>query len=182
MPITRLLQPIRVSALALLLTGSLAVSAHAATPGVAVVRAASWSPGDTVREGAGELEVLICAAKLQREHPVAGIVGIGNRHGLFVQGAERALKYLAMSGVPVAKLARGGDLAPDPAEIFIDASGLTEEQASAILVRCLDRFGAPPRAANPEHPNTKEILAVQNHLRRFREVFSLEAAPHVALR
>lgn len=152
--------------------------AHSA--GVEVLRAAAWSPGDAVREGAIEFEVLMCAARLQHAHRSAGIVGVGDRHGLFVNGAERALRLLALRGIPVAKLARGGEVAADPEQLFLDGSGLTEREASDLLLRCLERHGTPPAAANPESPSAKELAAIRAHLQPFREAFALAAAPRLA--
>ncbi len=152
----------------------------AATPGVAVLRSAPWSPGDTVREGAGEFEVLVCAARLQKEHAVAGLVGIGDRHGLFLQGAERALRQLALSGIPVVRLATGGDLATDPDAIFLDATGLNSDAAAKLLQRCLERHGAPPAVVNPAKPSQKELAAVRAHLAPFRDAFALAGAVRVA--
>lgn len=160
---------------ALLLAGSLA----AAPAQVAVLRTAAWSPGDTVREGAGEFEVLLCAARLKKDARPAGIVAAGDRHGLFLQGAERALRELALAGFPVAKLPRGGDLAPDPEGIFLDASGLTEEQAQTVLIRCLERHGKPPVAANAAHPKPAELAAIRAHLAPFRNALALARAPQL---
>lgn len=182
MPITLPSQSVR------RLVGVLGLLAMAASPlgaasaGVAVLRTAAWSPNDEVREGAGEFEVMMCAAKLQHDHRAAGIVGVGNRHGLFLHGAERALRFVAFRGVPVAKLTSGGDLAADPEGIFLDASHLAETDAAALLQRCLERHGAPPSATNPEQPTKKEIAAIRAHLQPFREAFALASAPRVAVK
>jgi len=182
MPITQITDSAR-RVLSRLLLASLTACPLAAMPaGVAVLHAAAWSPGDTVREGAGEFEVLMCAARLQHDHAAAGIVGVGDRHGLFLEGTERALRLLALRGVPVAKLTLGGDLAADPEGLFIDASGLPEATASALLTRCLERLGAPPAAADPEHPTTGEIAAIRTHLKPFREAFALASTPRLAAR
>jgi hypothetical protein len=150
--------------------------------GVAVLRAASWSPGDEVREGAGEFEVLLCAAQLQQQHGAAGIIGVGDRHGMFAPGAERALRLLARNGIPVVKLARGGDLASDPEQLFLDAHGLSAAEASTVLTRCLERHGAPPAAVNPERPTPQELAAIRAHLQPFREALALAAAPQLVSR
>jgi hypothetical protein len=163
------------SATAALLTGSLV-----AAPAVATLRSAEWSPGDTTREGASAFEVLICAAKLQQTKAPAGIVGTGNRHGLFLTGAERALHDLSLRGVSIAKLPRGGDLAADPEGIFLDASGLTEAQATAVLTHCLELHGAPPAVADAAHPTAAELSAIRAHLRPFREAFDVARSPRVA--
>lgn len=157
------------------------MSPLAATPaGVAVLRAAPWSPGDVAREGAGEFEVLLCAARLQQKHRSAGIVGIGDRHGLFTFGAERALRLLALRGVPIVKLARGGDVAADPDQLFLDATGLNEAEASVVLARCLERHGVPPIAADPERPTPRELTAIRTHLQPFRDALALASAPQLA--
>jgi L-asparaginase len=150
--------------------------------GIAVVRSPAWSPGDAVREGAGEFEVLVSVASLQRMHREVGIVGVGNRHGIFPAGGEQALRFFSLQGVPVAKIAPGGDLASDPEGIFLEAGHLTEAKASAVLSRCLERFGAPPAAANPDRPTAIELVAIRAALRPFREAFALANAQSVALR
>lgn len=179
MPITPLKSSLRRSLLSAAAAIALA-SPLAAAPGVAVLKSAPWSPGDTVREGAGEFEVLVSAAQLRRDHALAGVVGIGNRHGLFLQGAERALQHLALSGMPIVKLTTGGDLASDPSGLFIGAHGLRSEEARALLARCLERHGAPPAAANPASPSQKELAAVRAHLAPFRDAFALAGAVRVA--
>lgn len=144
---------------------------RAETSDIAVVRAAAWSPGDPVREGAGEFEVLLSVARVLRDHSEAAIVGVGDRHGLFSEGAERALRFVALKGVPVVTLAPGGDPVADPEGIFLDGGRLSVSQASAVLQRCLDHFGAPPRAADPAHPTPRELAAVRAHLELYRVAF-----------
>lgn len=180
MPITHPTQSMRRWLGGIALAAVIASPLAATSTGVAVLRSAPWSPGDTIREGAGEFEVLVCAAQLKRDHTTAGLVGIGDRHGLFLQGAERALRHLALSGIPVVKLASGGDLAADPEAIFLDASGLSSAAAAKLLQHCLERHGAPPVAANPSRPSPKELAAVRAHLAPFRDAFSLAAAVRVA--
>jgi hypothetical protein len=180
MPITRPTPRVRRWCGVFGIVSALATPLLANSAGVAVLRAAAWSPGDAVREGAIEFEVLMCAAKLQHAHRAAGIVGVGDRHGLFVTGAERALHLLALQGVPVAKLARGGDVAADPDQLFLNASGLSETEASELLTRCLERHGTPPVAINPERPTAAELAAIRSHLQPFREAFALAVAPRVA--
>jgi hypothetical protein len=84
--------------------------------------------------------------------------------------------------MPVVKLTTGGDLASDPAGLFINAHGLRSEEASALLSRCLARHGAPPAAANPASPTAGELAAIRKHLRPFHHAFVLAQAPTVATR
>jgi hypothetical protein len=155
-------------------------SAHASSAGIAVIRSSEWSPGDTVRAGAGEFEVYVSVARKQRAFRSVGVVGIGNRHGLFSSGGEQALRFFALRGVPVAKLAQGGDLAADPDGLFLDGSNLTEAETSAVLAHCLDTYGPPPMAANPERPTASELEAIRAHLVPFRRAFFLATADRLA--
>jgi hypothetical protein len=150
------------------------------TGSIAVVRAAPWSPGDDVREGAGEFEVLFRVATLQNTHRAIGVLGVGDRHGSFPAGAERALRFLALKGVPVARTALGGDTGLDPEGIFLDAGHLTESEATTVLGRCLERFGPAPGAADAEHPTTRELAATRKYLLPFRQAFAVATAPRLS--
>jgi hypothetical protein len=164
-------------------TGLLAtVAAEAASDEVAVVRAAPWSPGDSVREGAGEFEVLMSVARLQREHHSAAVIAVGGRHGLFTAGAERALRFVALRGVPVARLASGGELALDPDALFLDCGHLSESDAAAVIERCLNRLGSPPMAADPDHPTSHELAAIRAYLAPFRKAILIASGPRLTVR
>jgi L-asparaginase len=167
---------------ALAVVGALAGPAVAAAPAnIAVLHSAVEAPGDATREGAGEFEVMVSVARLANDHGAVGIVGVGNRHGLFPKGGEHALRFFALRGVPVAKLTRGGDLASDPDGLFLGGSGLNEAQASSVLARCLDRYGPPPAAADPDHPTSREMSAIRAHLAPFQQALALAGAQRVAV-
>ena len=157
---------------------------HAAAPaiGIAVLHAAPWSPNAAAREGAGEFEVLLCVAQLQREHAVAGLVSVGDRNGVRQCGGETALRRAALSGLPVVKLAPQGEVAVTPDAIFIDGGALNAEHARRWLKTCLERFGAPPAAADPERPTPRELGAIRAHLRSFQDAFASASRPLVAAR
>lgn len=138
------------------------------------------SMGDFVRDGAGEFQVLVSVARVQRDHRTVGVVGVGNRMGLFPAGGEHALRFFALQGVPIVKLARGGEAAADPEGLFLKGGNLTEAEATAVLTRCLDRFGSPPKAVNPDRPTVGEIAAIRAYLRPYRDAFALAGAQRVA--
>jgi hypothetical protein len=71
----------------------------------------------------------------------------------------------------VVKLARDGEVASSPGDIFIDAGSLTEEQAAITLELCLRRYGAPPPAADPDDPSEREMTQIRAHLLGFRKAF-----------
>jgi L-asparaginase len=152
------------------------------TVGVAVLHATAWAPGDSVREGAGEFEVLLRVAQLQRAYRLSGVVSVGNQHGVRPCGGERALKYAALSGIPVVKLARDGAVAPSPGDIFVDAGSLSAEQAKNTLEHCLLRYGAPPAAADPENPSELEFARIRAHLVAFRKAFQHASGLRVAVK
>ena len=160
-----------------------ATPAFATAPAeIAVLHAVEWSPGDTVREGAGEFVVLLRAAQLQRTGHAAGLLAVGDHNGVLRAGGERALRRVALSGVVVAKLARGGEVAWAPDQLYVDAGRLNEARAQGVLARALELHGAPPSAADPDQPTAREIGAIQAHLRKLQAVFALEAGAQLALR
>jgi hypothetical protein len=108
-----------------------------------------------------------------------GLIAVGDRHGLFTQGAEHALRFVALQGVPVARLAPGGELAQDPDDLFLDCGHLAESDAAAVLERCLNRHGSPPIASNPDRPTPAELAAIRHYLVPFREALALAGAPRL---
>src|SRR4051812_20563824 len=112
--------------------------------GVEVLLPLKWSPGDPVREGAGEFEVLLRVAQLQRTHRIAGLVSMGDRHGMRAGGGERALGAAALNGVAVVKLPTHGGVAATPDGIFLNGGTLSAEKARQVLAYCLKTYGAPP--------------------------------------
>lgn len=170
--------------LPLLLVAALTVPVHAANPdvGVAVVHSVAWAPGQPAREGAGEFLVLLQAAKLQRSHRAAGLLAVGDHNGVLRGGGERALRRLAVTGVVVVRLAPKGEVAPMPDNVFVDAGPLSEAQAERVLAHGLELYGAAPKVAAPEHPTERELETIRAHLRKFQELFAVEAGARVAVR
>lgn len=160
-----------------------ASSALATEPsvGVAVLHTVPWSPNDSTRDGAGEFAVLLRVAQLRRAHAAAGLVSVGDHNGTLQCGGERALRRVALTGVPVVKLARGGDVAATPDGLFLDAGRLSEDQAVNVLTRCLTLYGAPPPAANPDKPSARELAGIRAHLRSFRSLLAISASQQVAV-
>ena len=150
--------------------------------GVAVLQPAAWSPDDAARRGAGELEVLLHLARLRQDYVVAGLVSIGDHNGMRLAGGELALRHAALSGVPVAKLARDGSVAADPDALFLDGGRRDANQVARVLVHCLEQFGPSPVAANPDRPTARELDAIRAHLRKFQEALVADDRPRLAAR
>lgn len=156
--------------------------AAAPSVGVAVLPSLPHSPVDSVSDGAGEFEVLLSMARLQRDHRTAGLVSIGDHNGIRSSGGERALRRAVLTGVAVVKVAPLGEVAADPEELFVDAHRLTADQAGKVLRQCLERFGAPPAVADPDRPTKRELAAIRSHLRRFQAAFAAEGSALVAVK
>jgi hypothetical protein len=138
---------------------ALAGGAEGAVPSVTVIQAAAWSQGDAAREGASEFLVLMETARIRRQDGGGGLVAVGNRRGFFGVGAERALELAVLQGVPVVKLAAGGQVRPSPHGLFLDGGGLSAEAARQVLERCVERHGTWAAASEPT-PELRARLAV----------------------
>jgi hypothetical protein len=167
-----------VAILLLLLAVTDACAAGNTAPKVSVVRTPTVMPGDATREGAAEMLVLLEVARLQHKGTQGGLVAVGDRRGLFPAGAEEALRDAVLRGVPVVKLANGGRVLPAPHGLFLDGGGLSEEEASRVLARCLEMYGTLPRAAAS---GAAEPM-LHERLRQFQNEFTLAVSPRLAAR
>lgn len=149
---------------------------------VSIVRAAEWSQGDAAREGAAEFVVLMEIARLRESRTPAGLVGVGDRRGLFNAGAEQALHEAARAGLPVVKLARGGEVLPAPHGLFLDGGSLTEDEACRVLARCLERYGPLPRSTEATDDGSRGTARVHVVLQKFQREFTLANSARLALR
>jgi hypothetical protein len=149
-------------------------------PQVQVVRAAGWSQGDAVREGAAEFMVLLELARLTRDPAQGGLVGVGDRRGFFGTGAEQAMHRAVLRGVPVVKLAPSGRVRPAPHGLFIDGTGLSEEEACALLARCRQQHGALPVVG--EGATDTDLARLRARLQSYQQEFTLAAATRLAAR
>lgn len=157
-----------------------AAPAPRSAAGVAVVHDAPWTFGEPARDGAGEFAVFLNVARLQREHRAAGLVAVGDRHGMLRSGGERALRQVALAGVAVVKLASRGEVAASDLDVFLSGGSLSAETAARVLSTCLQRYGAPPAAADPAKPNNQELARIRQHLERFQQELALAGATAIA--
>ena len=91
-----------------------------------------------------------------------------------------AIWQAVLRGVPVVKLATAGTVLPAPHGLFLDGSGLSEQEACAVLTRCLDKHGALPAVGLSAADEELARLRVQ--LRRYQEDFTLAAGTRLAAR
>ncbi|MBM3842740.1 MAG: hypothetical protein FJ397_05660 [Verrucomicrobia bacterium] len=156
--------------------------ADPAPAGVAILGPVAWSPADPGRTGAGEFEVFLRVAQLQRQSGAVGLVCVGDRQGNRAGGGERALVRAARSGVVVVKLAPGGAVAPCVDGLFLDGGVLGAEEARGILGAALARHGPPPAAADAERPTAGELASIRAHLARFQTLLTAAAGTRYAAR
>lgn len=150
------------------------------TPRVAVIEDAPWSPDDAPRDGAAELGVLLTLAQLQAKESVVGLVGVGDRRGIFQDGTQRGLEFAVRQGVPVVRLARGpSSCRPDDSDLLIDGGSLSPDAAVALLGQCLARYGALPKVRSAHAPTKGELRALREKLQLYRAAFTSQqpAAP-----
>lgn len=172
----------RFSLSSLFLALSLATSAFAA-PAVTVVEDAPWSPDDAPRDGAAELHVLLQLAQLQRSADTVGLVGVGDRRGIFQDGTQRGLEFAVRQGVPVVRLARGVPACtPHENDLFIDGGLLSPEAAAALLAVCLERYGALPRSDSSDTLDPRASRALRRQLARYQAEFTSRQPAFVAMR
>lgn len=150
------------------------------TTPVRVIRAPDWSQGDAVREGAAEFMILMEIARLQRDAAKGGLVGVGDRRGLFGPGAEEALQQAVLNGVPVVKLAAGGRVLQAPHGLFLDGQGLAEQEACIVLARCVEKHGALPAVGG--RGDAERLAELRERLKRYQDEFTLAAGTRLAAR
>jgi hypothetical protein len=142
----------------------------------------AWSPGDSSKNGASEMAILMCVAQLRQGHALAGLVCVGNRDGAFHAATEDTLARVALMGVPVVKLSQADPMPVNPDDVFIEAGVLPPATAKRLLSECLARYGAPPAAADPTHPTARELAATRAKLALYQTKFDAANATQVALR
>lgn len=147
---------------------------------VQVIRAPAWSQGDAVREGAEEFLILMEVARITHSPVQGGLVGVGDRRGLFGPGAEQALHAAALHGVPVVKLAPNGRVLPAPHGLFLDGGTLTEQEACVVLARCLARHGALPGV--DVRADDTQLAGLRARLQLYQNELTLAAGTRVAAR
>ena len=123
-----------------------------------------------------EVGILALIDKNLRDRPLSGFVAEGaSPYGSMVDSVAAGLRRAALSGMPVVRVGRGNaeGFTPDrrPNELLIAGSNLTATKARLLLMACLMKFGSPPAAADPDHPNPSELEAIDAKLGEYQEVF-----------
>jgi hypothetical protein len=159
--------------LSLVLVSGVQLRLAAASPEIAVIHATPVliASADAAREGAAELMALMEIARVQSKPEGGGLVGVGDRHGLFSCDTEEALRVAVLDGIPVVKLAPRGTVLEAPHGLFLDGGNLSEDEARRVLASCILKFGALPKARSAT-PSARELAVIQNHLKAFQTELS----------
>lgn len=175
---------LRLLALPLFCLLAVTFAAAAMPQAVAVIEDAPWSPGDAPRDGAAEMGVLLRLAELQQNREAVGLIGVGDRRGVFQEGTRRALEFAIQQGIPVVRLARESLATPVEREDgwFIDGGSLSPEAAAGLLGECLHRYGTLPKMTSLHEPSSRELRAYRAKLRLFQAEFSARQPAMVAMR
>ena len=146
-----------------------------AIPNVTMVKGARWSALDNKDDPESEVDIL---ARLEADllnEPLSGMVVEGTHGGGLVHRPEAAIKRVVMSGIPVARVNRGGTTgyvrSRDDNHI-IEGSNLTTTKARLLLMACLMKFGTLPPAADPANPTPAEVTAIQEKIKLYQAVFN----------
>lgn len=151
-----------------------------ATPQVAVIQDAAWSPGDAQREGAAEMAVLMRVAEAKQKNCLAGLVAVGDRVGVLQSGTRRGLEFAVKQGVPVVRLAADSHTAPVcDSDYFIDGGKLTPAEASSLLAKCLERYGPLPELADFA---SRKAETLRSKIRLYQAEFAAHQSAFVASR
>lgn len=144
---------------------------RALQPNIVVLRSDVWSPTDPVRDGAREFKVLLTVAKLIRQSPLAGVIGITSHSGLLLPESAQALTRSVLMGVPVVTVSGAGQASTGPNNLFVDAGKLNEVQARAVLSQCMLRYGAFQPSANPANPTPAELATLRQQVKQYQASF-----------
>jgi L-asparaginase len=148
-----------------------------AIPHVSIIKHARYTPPR--RSGGStadypEIEATV-AANRARSGTSGFVVEGAAPYGRAAPAAERSLRRAAMQGMPVVMVGRGnaeGFVPPGVPDFAIAGSNLTATKARLLLMACLLRFGAPPRAQVPDRPTDAEVKAIQGSLEQYRTAFA----------
>ena len=145
-------------------------------PTVTFAKSARWqTDNDSVRDPAGQVEILARLEAMLAQPGLAGLVSEGFApYGSSIAPAEAALDRVALSGFPVVQSSRGdahGFMQASPDNLRIEATNGTATKSRMLLMACLLKFGALPPARNPAEAKPAEIAAIKQKLKMYQAVF-----------
>jgi hypothetical protein len=147
-----------------------------AIPKVAIVKGDVWYDDSGVPNPDGEKGIIASIDMLLEKYPLAGIVGEGTApYSGLSKSQDLALEKAVLSGLPVAKVARGdasGLVRVNPKNLFIEGNNLVATKARLLLTAAIMKYGPMPHAADPDHPTAAEIDAIKKKVALYQAVFN----------
>ena len=146
----------------------------AAIPKVRIVKDASYESDDE-EDPAREVDLLAAIADNLGRMPLAGFVVEGlNPYGRVQSRSRHAVLRRALySGMPVVCTGRGNTEGfAQGGGGFIGGSNLTATKARLLLMAGLLKLGAPPAAADPDHPTAAERAATHAVIEAYQAIFA----------
>jgi hypothetical protein len=146
-----------------------------AIPKVAIVKDGSYMAEGSDSDPSDHGDILWLLDDFQKRAPFGGFVVEGlTPYGIMTSNARDALMVRAVyAGMPVVRCGRGNTQGFSPPRApAISGLNLTSTKARLLLMACLMRFGALPKAANPDKPTAAEMAATEKAVAQYQAVFN----------
>jgi hypothetical protein len=146
-----------------------------AIPKVAIVKDGSYMAEASDSDPADHGDILWLMDDFRKRAPFGGFVVEGlTPYGIMTSVARDMLMTRAVySGMPVVRCGRGNTQGFSPPRLpAISGVNLTSTKARLLLMGCLMRFGALPKAANPDKPTAAEMAATEKAVAQYQQVFN----------
>ena len=146
-----------------------------AIPKVSIVKGDLWYDDAADGPPADEKGIKGNIEMLLEKYPLAGIVGEGLApYSSMSASMEKALEQAPLCGIPVVKTARGnahGFVTVNPRNLYIEGNNLTATKARLLLTAAIMKYGALPRAADPDQPTAAELDAIRKKIGLYQAIF-----------
>lgn len=146
-----------------------------AIPKVAIVKGDHWYDDGGEPNPLGEKGIIGTIDMLIEKYPLAGIIGEGlSPYSSLPEAQDKMLQKAVLSGLPVVKVSRGdarGLVRVNPNNLFIEGNNAIATKARLLLTAAIMKYGALPRAANPDAATPDEIAAIKKKVALYQTIF-----------
>jgi hypothetical protein len=147
---------------------------ESAIPKVSIVKDGSYYEDEPLAGPETQVDILAWLEYSLQHAPLSGfaVEGLSPYGKPASPSRTRALLTAVYSGLPVVFCGRGnteGFAVKRPP--FMAGSNLAVTKARMLLMACLMKFGALPKAADPTHPTGAEIAATASKVAVYQEIF-----------
>jgi len=147
---------------------------ESAIPKVVIVKDGTYDVDGYDIDLAREVDLTARIEQNLQQAPLAGFVVEGLApYGIMTSLPRHRLMLKAVhSGMPVVRVGRGNNEGfTPPRDRLIGGRNLTATKARLLLMACLMKFGALPRAADPERPSEAELTTIRSKVAAYQAVF-----------